>query len=226
MSLNFSDSGDPVDCHVGTIQTPNSTGPTSQSETAPGFEPGLVMLGMGMTNSFGTLFQNALAGAWGAGAFTIDDEFSCCTTDEDGAPTTNTSCLIDQVAGRCLADDQNPGVSAAFNAMIANGFTLDYTSGASWLQRDWVYIAFENIAAVIFPAEAVFKPKRRQVHRNLFKSKRAFLPIFTPHDYDVCTSGNWSSTISFAACDTLSLELDGPATNDIKASVTIELEET
>ena len=41
-------------------------------------------------------------------------------------------------------------------------------------------------------------------------------------NFDVCTSGSWSSTVSFADCDQLSLELDGPATNDIRASVTIE----
>lgn len=40
-----------------------------------------------------------------------------------------------------------------------------------------------------------------------------------------CTSGAWSSVVSFAPCDTFRLVLDGPATDDPKASVTVEFEE-
>ncbi len=41
-----------------------------------------------------------------------------------------------------------------------------------------------------------------------------------------CTDGAWSSVVTFAACDSYRLVLDGPLTDSVKASVTVEFEET
>ncbi len=40
-----------------------------------------------------------------------------------------------------------------------------------------------------------------------------------------CTDGAWSSVVTFAACDSYRLVLDGPLTDSVKASVTVEFEE-
>lgn len=41
----------------------------------------------------------------------------------------------------------------------------------------------------------------------------------------VCTSGAWSAVVSFLPCDDYRLELDGPAADQVKASVNMEFEE-
>lgn len=227
LSLNYTDSGASEGTDVGTITTPTSTG--DASVTGLGFRPGLVLIGSTFLSSVDAQAADSSASCAGIGAFADNAEASACTNSEDGAATTGTNSHINTEAMDLLAD---PGLSprqitAAFTSMDADGFTLNYNP-VDATGRKWFYIALGGGGAPPepFPVAAVFKPKRRQVHRNLFKPKRAYLPIFTPQDYDICTSGNWSSTINFAACDTLSLELDGPATNDIKASVTLELEET
>jgi len=42
----------------------------------------------------------------------------------------------------------------------------------------------------------------------------------------VCSSGTWSSEITFVACDTFRVEIDGPAADLPKVSLALELEET
>lgn len=50
--------------------------------------------------------------------------------------------------------------------------------------------------------------------------------VVTPPTVTVCTSGAWSSTIVFVACDSYRLEIDGGATDNAKVSITMELEES
>ncbi len=46
-----------------------------------------------------------------------------------------------------------------------------------------------------------------------------------PGSVIVCTSGVWSSTISFVPCDDFRVTIDGPAADQVKVSATMELEE-
>ena len=72
----------------------------------------------------------------------------------------------------------------------------------------------------------LLRPSFRDVPSRTLPQRIFTVPTGIPvGEVTVCTSGVWSTVISFVACDSYRLEIDGPALDNPKVSVTMEFEE-
>ncbi len=73
----------------------------------------------------------------------------------------------------------------------------------------------------------LLRPSFRDVPSRTLPQRIFTVPTVTPvGEVTVCTSGAWSSVITFVACDSYRLVIDGPALDNPKVSITMELEES
>lgn len=112
---------------VDTVDTPTATG--NDTESGPGVTPQLVLqIGTHMEAIDTAYNSSALAGVLGLGAFTADVEYMTSVAEEDGAGTSDTQSLSDDTAVELPQDDGTAGLTAALVAMIASGYTLNYSA--------------------------------------------------------------------------------------------------
>ena len=119
------------------------------------------------------------------------------------------------------SDGSAPGTSAQQNKSSADTF-VDASNEDFTLKV--ASAAIDNG----FDLSAVFTDdNQRNVRSGTWDIGAYVFPLGPPPvDVTACTAGPWSSVISFAACDSFRLVLDGPATDQVKASVTVEFEES
>lgn len=118
--------------------TPTSTG--NNAVSGFGFQPNFVFLGLTQLEVLDSNETDDTAGSNGFGAFDPDDEYSGHITDEDGAPTSDTSSYMSNQAAELAQDDKSAGHVVDFVSFDADGFTLDFTSTLGTVKKWFAFV--------------------------------------------------------------------------------------
>ena len=137
-------SGPAVASWVGDHTTPTETG--NDAEIGPSFTPQAVILHGTMAEAVNTVYTDALGGSLMVSAFDEDDAYATSGCADDGAATTDTQSLSDDVPVQLPDDDGSAGLTASFVSLDANGWTLNYTAVKPAAKYMWA-VAIEGEAA-------------------------------------------------------------------------------
>ena len=135
--------GGAVDCWVGTMDTPTSTGDDAQA--GPSFRPQFV----GMLPTLCTsenVIDTSSAGTVGVIAFDGTREYCNTISDEDSQGTTDCQTLSDDQAVNVPFDSGAAAFAAAFSSFDANGWTLTWSDTEETAYK-WPAFAIEAEAA-------------------------------------------------------------------------------
>ncbi len=124
LSLDFNGA---VSTAVFDFNHPNNTD-GAFSVTSPGIEPQYVTFVTSNHTVYGTSQNGNQAGMIGQVYIDADNQHHAVYTDEDAAPTSNTSSTLNDSAMAQLVDDQSVNYTASFTAFTATGFDLNYTA--------------------------------------------------------------------------------------------------
>jgi len=136
LALNF---GGAVDCWVGTMDTPTSTGDDAQ--TGPSFTPQFVLLLANLMTAVGTVGTGSV-GTIGTCCFDDTRESCDAASDEDGADTTDNQGLSADSAASVPSDDGSSLFAGTFKSFDANGWTINF-SATDGTARKWPAMAIE-----------------------------------------------------------------------------------
>ncbi len=133
---------------LGDLETPTATGPTTDSETGPGFTPQIIGICATHANTVNVQEADDGADSFGIGFTTSDTTASITVACEDDAATMNSqshassSNLLD-----IYTDGDTVQCSASLSSLDENGFTLNYSDTDTSARLGWVFAIEENAGA-------------------------------------------------------------------------------
>lgn len=127
---------------VGTYEPPTSA---TTSTLNPGFEPGLVFLGLNGCTAVDTNEQDSDAGPFGLSVMTSSAQYCNSIAIEDAAATTNTQSLSDNQAINFPNHTGGSFYAATQTGMDGSGQHFNF-SAAHATTRKWIYLAVETAA--------------------------------------------------------------------------------
>lgn len=141
LALNY---GGKANSYVGTKASPTSTG--NSANTSPGIEPQFVMLMPTTMPALNTLYEDNTVVSYAISNITSTQEHSLSVADEDGASTTDTESLLDDVSIRIRNAIGTANVLVANRVSFdSNGYTLNYTTADATAHQMLVWVVGAEI---------------------------------------------------------------------------------